>query len=190
MSNAPLGFGSLAIGGILGIAGITGSSIHSVVQGKPDKAISATAGQSASGGSEEGNAETNTATVPVARGKFKAALEWAHRYIGTPYVWGGSEPGGFDCSGLVQYVYGRAGIHLPRVAQEQYNATRRTNIFTPGVLVFFGTSPTNITHVGIYAGEGKMIDAPHSGANVRVENIPTKIGAQWGSDRVIGLGEP
>lgn len=190
MSNVPLGFGSVAIGGILGIAGITGSSLHSVIQGKPDKSISATAGQGNSGEGKTGNESSGSATVPIARGKFKGALEWAKHYIGTPYVWGGSEPGGFDCSGLVQYVFGRAGIHLPRTAQEQYNATKHTNAPIPGSLVFFGTGPSNITHVGIYAGEGKMIDAPHTGANVRVESIPTRVGAKWGSDTVIGFGEP
>ena len=69
----------------------------------------------------------------------------------------------FDCSGLVQAAYAAAGITLPRVAQDQYNAGRPVPAgepLQPGDLVFFGTSPTDITHVGIVLGNGEMIDAP------------------------------
>lgn len=187
MAELPLGFGSVMIGGVIGVAGITGSSIHSVIQGKPDKANITKKVESNVGTSE-------SATVPSAKGKFKQALEQTIKEIGKPYVYGGDEPNGFDCSGLVQFVYNKAGVHLPRTAQEQYNATKRVNekSLIPGILLFFSEtgSTSNITHVGIYAGEGKMIDAPHTGADVRVEKINTKIGSSYGADKLVGYGEP
>ena len=187
----PLAFLALMAGGVSLIAGITGSSFSSVVQGKPDKAKAKTL-ESAAGATES----TSPAAFPTVKGgkaKFGSVLQFARAELGEPYRWGGSEPGGFDCSGLVQYVYDKAGIKLPRVAQEQYNATRHVTAnesLLPGYLVFFGQSATEITHVGIYLGEGKMLDAPHTGAQVRVESIPTQVGAAWGEDRVIGFTEP
>jgi cell wall-associated NlpC family hydrolase len=119
-----------------------------------------------------------------------AAVDWALAQVGTPYVWGGETPGvGFDCSGLVQAAYKAAGITLPRVAQDQYDATAHLqpgDPLVPGDLVFFGTSTSDVTHVGIYVGGDQMVDAPHSGAKVRVESFPTTFGASWGSDIYLG----
>jgi len=103
------------------------------------------------------------------------AVTFALARLGTPYRWGGTGPGGFDCSGLVQAAYKAAGIVLPRVAQAQFDAGPR---LPPGVtpiagdLVFFGNSPAAVVHVGIALGDGTMVDAPHTGAVVRVEPIP------------------
>jgi len=100
-------------------------------------------------------------------------LELAKAQIGRPYVWGGSSPfGGFDCSGLVQWVYAQAGVSLPRTAQRQFDATDRVgpDDLRPGDLVFFqSTYPSfdRITHVGIYAGGGQMLNAPAEGDVVR-----------------------
>lgn len=100
----------------------------------------------------------------------------AESYVGTPYVWGGERPGvGFDCSGLVQWVFAEAGVDLPRVAQAQYDATAHLGpgaVLVPGDLVFFGASTQAIDHVGIYVGNGEMVDAPHTGAFVRIEPMP------------------
>lgn len=101
-----------------------------------------------------------------------AALSFAGRQLGTPYLWGGTGPGGFDCSGLSQAAFAHAGVTLPRVAQDQFDAGPPMavgGIVKPGDLVFFGSGPTGIDHVGIYAGSGLMVDAPHTGALVRVE---------------------
>ena len=106
-------------------------------------------------------------------------------YLGTPYVWGGENPNvGFDCSGLVQWVYAKAGLNLPRVAQDQYNAGPHLPAgaeLYAGDLVFFGTGPRGVEHVGIYVGHGQMVDAPHTGADVRVDDVvgfsPAYIGA-------------
>ncbi len=103
------------------------------------------------------------------------AVQVALAQVGTPYLWGGQTPGvGFDCSGLVQHAYAAAGLPLPRTAQTQYDAGPHLPdqaSLQPGDLVFFGSSPFNVTHVGIALGEGRMVDAPHTGALVRVEPI-------------------
>jgi cell wall-associated NlpC family hydrolase len=102
------------------------------------------------------------------------AVDWALAQVGTPYVWGGETPGiGFDCSGLVQAAYKVAGTTLPRVAQDQYDATTKLapdDPLEPGDLLFFGGGPNDVTHVGINVGNGQMVDAPHAGADVRVES--------------------
>ncbi|HXQ43343.1 MAG TPA: C40 family peptidase [Acidimicrobiales bacterium] len=102
------------------------------------------------------------------------AVAWALARLGTPYRWGGEGDGGFDCSGLVQAAFAAAGVHLPRVAQDQYDAGPRLPpgvALDPGDLVFFGSSAHGVDHVGIVVGTGEMVDAPHTGAVVRVEPI-------------------
>lgn len=87
-----------------------------------------------------------------------------------PYVSGGTSPAGFDCSGLVQYVYAHFGVSLPRTTYEQVNvgSTVSRNDLQPGDLLFFGS---DYHHVAIYAGAGKMIEAPHTGAFVRITDV-------------------
>jgi cell wall-associated NlpC family hydrolase len=101
------------------------------------------------------------------------AVAYALAQLGTPYLWGAEGAGGFDCSGLVQAAYSAAGVALPRVAQAQYDATATNTVpldqLQPGDLVFFGTSTGAITHVGIVVSPGEMVDAPHTGADVRIE---------------------
>jgi cell wall-associated NlpC family hydrolase len=123
------------------------------------------------------------------------ALRFAMAQIGTPYVWGGEQAGvGFDCSGLAQAAYAEAGVKLPRVAQDQFDAGPHVVPgvpLAPGDLVFFGTDPTNVTHVGLVLDpSGLMVDAPHSGANVRIETFPTVLGAAWGDEIYVGATRP
>lgn len=111
---------------------------------------------------------TTTGTSPVGQAATGVALA----QVGTPYRWGGTGTGGFDCSGLVQYSYAAAGLAVPRTAQQQYDATRRLPAgadLQPGDLLFFGTGPRAVDHVGIALGDGRMVDAPHTGALVRAE---------------------
>jgi cell wall-associated NlpC family hydrolase len=94
---------------------------------------------------------------------------------------------------LVQAAYEAAGITLPRTAQAQYDATIKLapdDPLEPGDLVFFGGGPTNITHVGIYIGNGQMVDAPYTGVDVRVESFPTTPGASSGTDVYVGATDP
>jgi len=103
---------------------------------------------------------------PSAHGQ---AVAIAMQYLGTPYVWGGASPGGFDCSGLVMYVYGQLGVSLPHNAAMQYGvgvAVPRSAL-EPGDLVFFD----GLGHVGIYVGNGAFIHAPHTGDVVRVSSL-------------------
>ena len=94
----------------------------------------------------------------------------AAQFLGVPYVWGGTSPNGFDCSGFTQYVFARAGVSLPRVASSQQGVGRAVSRadLQPGDLVFFG-SPAH--HVGIYVGDGTMIHSPHTGSVVRYDSV-------------------
>jgi cell wall-associated NlpC family hydrolase len=96
-----------------------------------------------------------------------SVLAIAARYVGTPYVYGGTTPRGFDCSGYVRYVYGQLGVSLPRTANAQMLATKRISRSEakPGDLVFF-VSGGRAYHDGIYAGNGMIYDAPRSGKTV------------------------
>jgi cell wall-associated NlpC family hydrolase len=139
-----------------------------------------------------------TSTLAVDSGAGAMAVSWALSQIGTPYIWGGETPGvGFDCSGLVQAAYAVAGVSLPRVAQDQYDATPRVASgagLTPGDLVFFGGGPNSIDHVGMYVGvvngQNVMVDAPHTGADVRAEDFPATPGALFGSLLFVGATRP
>ncbi|HEX2054543.1 MAG TPA: NlpC/P60 family protein [Actinomycetota bacterium] len=105
-----------------------------------------------------------------AAGGTRAVLAAAYGKIGTPYQWGGSGPGSFDCSGFTSYAWRAAGVSLPHSSRAQYAATKRVSRddLQPGDLVFFG-SP--IHHVGLYVGGGSMIDASTYGRPVAVRSI-------------------
>lgn len=121
-------------------------------------------------------------------------IELARAQIGRPYVWGGASPAtSFDCSGLVQWAYGQLGLKLPRTAQQQFNATARVSRsdLEPGDLLFFANTYPSfepITHVGIYIGDGRMINAPTVGAYIREEAAFSGFwGAHYASaGRVVG----
>jgi len=108
-----------------------------------------------------------------------AAASIALRYLGVPYVWGGASPSGFDCSGLVMYVYAQLGISLPHYTVAQWNATDPISSPEPGDLVFFN----GLGHVGIYIGGGRFVDAPHTGSVVRIDSM-SSFGGYDGARRV------
>jgi cell wall-associated NlpC family hydrolase len=106
-----------------------------------------------------------------------AALE-----LGTPYRYGGSGPGGFDCSGLVAYVYGRLGIALPHNAAAQFGYGRPVGEghLKPGDLIFFH----GLGHVGLYIGHGRMIHAPQTGERVEIQSLAVRNGGVEGARRI------
>jgi len=109
----------------------------------------------------------NDAKIPSASG----IVGIAQSFFGVPYVYGGSSPSGFDCSGLTSYVYRQAGISIPRTASAQQAAATRVSDPQPGDLVFFG-SPAY--HVGIYVSPGRMIDAQRPGTVIGNHSIWTR----------------
>ena len=116
-------------------------------------------------------ADAQTATPTL----VKKVLDLGMSYVGTPYVWGGAAPGGFDCSGLLQWIYLQNGVALPRVAAEQAKAgvAVAAKDAQPGDLIAFDNNKSRpgVDHIGIYLGNGKMLQAPHTGANVPVVNV-------------------
>ncbi|AOP50230.1 NlpC/P60 family protein [Streptomyces lydicus] len=120
-----------------------------------------TGGGTAGGGSTTGGTQST---------KAAKALAFARAQIGKPYVWGATGPSSYDCSGLTQAAYKAAGVDLPRTTWDQVKVGQRvaTSDLQPGDLVFFFD---DISHVGMYIGGGKMIHAPHPGADVREESI-------------------
>jgi len=139
-------------------------------------------GSSSSGGgssSNSGGGSTSDSLRPFNPSSLGAGhpevVTVARKYIGVPYVWGGTTPSGFDCSGLAQYCYRQLGINLPRTSRDQfwsgsYIPANRRDLLKPGDLLFFATDlkdPSTIHHVAIYTGNGMMIEAPYTGANVR-----------------------
>ncbi|HVX22030.1 MAG TPA: NlpC/P60 family protein [Acidimicrobiales bacterium] len=125
-------------------------------------------------------AASYTAPAPATAAPDQAAAEavrYALAQVGTPYVWGGETPGvGFDCSGLTQAAYAAAGIAIPRTSEAQWSALPHVGLddLEPGDLLFFdpGERIAGLPgHVGIYIGGDQMVDAPHTGADVRIEDL-------------------
>lgn len=129
------------------------------------------AAQDGSTGSGSSGSATSDSTSDSASGtKAEKALAFARAQIGKPYVWGATGPGSYDCSGLTQAAWKAAGVTLPRTTYDQVNAgtTVPVSQAQPGDLVFFYD---DLSHVGLYIGNGMMIHAPKPGAYVREESI-------------------
>ncbi|MGE5136621.1 MAG: C40 family peptidase [Gemmatimonadota bacterium] len=134
---------------------------------------------------------TAGATTTVTGGDGRAALtpaedlamlRSAYSRVGMPYVWGAAGPTSFDCSGLVQWSFARAGVAMPRVAADQARTGPAVTIaqLQPGDLLFYHTDPTApgyISHVAIYVGRGQMLQAPQPGQNV--ELVPADFGPEY-----------
>ena len=127
---------------------------------------------------------TSFSTAPTAaaasssRGATVASI--ALRYVGYRYAYGGASPRGFDCSGLVMYVYSRVGVRLPHSARMQFSSRygtiiRSRSALRAGDIVFFAnTAGRGITHAAIYVGNGRMVSANNPRQGVRLENINTR----------------
>jgi hypothetical protein len=148
-----------------GSAGVSGAAFASALASEQAAGAGATtgSGSASSSGSVAG----------------EAVVAEAKKYLGLPYVWGGTDPNkGLDCSGLVQLVYKNLGIDLPRVSYQQAAAGRPVASMAqaqPGDLIAWDNSSRNngVDHIAIYIGGGKMIEAPRTGLNVRIVDVPS-----------------
>ncbi len=110
---------------------------------------------------------------------IERVIAHAESQLGVPYVWGGTTPGvGFDCSGLLQWAFREAGVDIPRVTHDQWNAGERVGFedMERGDLIFWRSDPTApdyISHVALYLGDGMMLEAPRTGLDVRVTPVRT-----------------
>jgi cell wall-associated NlpC family hydrolase len=162
----------------------------------------ATPAGEASGETKDGHTQTPRPDFPAAAdpallrdglpetGRHNPVVATAAQYLGIPYQWGGASPKtGFDCSGLVSFVFAQLGVSLPHYAAAQYYSPDAVWVapdrLRPGDLVFFtGSDGTRKApgHVGIYAGDGYLIDAPHTGSFVRLESLDRG----WYADQYVG----
>jgi cell wall-associated NlpC family hydrolase len=106
-------------------------------------------------------------------------VQWAKGRLGLPYQWGGDGPGSYDCSGLTMKAWADAGVYLPHSSRLQYTQSTKISYgsLRPGDLIFYATNPSNantIHHVTMYIGGGQMIEAPYTGARVRI--VPVRRG--------------
>jgi cell wall-associated NlpC family hydrolase len=109
-------------------------------------------------------------------GRGPIAARWAVRQLGKPYQWGAAGPASFDCSGLSLRAWQAAGIALPRLAAQQYDAGAHLPVVeaAPGDLVFYATDPSDpatIYHVGLALGDGRIVDAPFTGSVVHIVTL-------------------
>ncbi|MCO5985672.1 NlpC/P60 family protein [Actinoallomurus spadix] len=139
--------------------------------------------KSSGGGDDSGPVASNCSGGyhGSATGKARVVLEWAYGKCGTPYLYGGTGPR-YDCSGFTMKAYAAAGVSIPRVVPDQYNATSRVSRgnLSPGDLVFFD----DLGHVGIYVGGGKFIHSPHTGSYVKIDSLSNV----WYSSHYVGAG--
>ncbi|MGF1427012.1 NlpC/P60 family protein [Kitasatospora sp. LaBMicrA B282] len=117
------------------------------------------------------SSRASLAGLPQASGQAGSAVQAALSRIGDPYKWGATGPGSFDCSGLMQWAYEQAGIQLPRTSEEQASVGTSVPSLAqaqPGDLVIYNAEDGYEGHVGMYIGNGEVVHAPHTGANVRI----------------------
>ena len=128
--------------------------------------------------------EPSEPVEPSEPGASPSVVKTALDFVGTPYRNGGTDPSGFDCSGFVQYVFGRHGMAVPREVRDQYRAGREIDLkdAQAGDLIFFETVSRGASHVGMVVGEGRFVHAPSSRGVVRVEAY---IANYW-STRIVG----
>ena len=138
------------------------------------KAEAAAKAAKSSSKSSSSSSKSGSYTTPPSSSKGQSIVNTAKRYLGVRYVWGGTSPKGFDCSGLVQYVCKQNGISVSRTSAAQFGNGKAVNKsdLQPGDLVFFAKNG-RVHHVGIYIGNGQMIHAPQTGDVVKIASMET-----------------
>ncbi|MGY2064439.1 transglycosylase SLT domain-containing protein [Blastococcus sp. SYSU DS0619] len=155
------------------------SEIHARFQPTATAATSAAWASAASAAGLSGTSSVSTWSTGGGTASQSAVVAEAQKYLGVPYLWGGTDPSkGLDCSGFTQLVMGNLGIELPRTSSQQATtgkAVASLDSARPGDLVFFDYSPDRpgVDHVGIYLGNGKMIDSPKPGGTVGIRDVGT-----------------
>jgi cell wall-associated NlpC family hydrolase len=114
----------------------------------------------------------------------EAAVAWAKRQLGLPYAWGGAGPNSYDCSGLTLRAWQYAGVALPHYAASQYEQFEKVpySRMRAGDLIFYASdtgNPASIHHVTMYVGDGQMIEAPYTGARVRIVSVRRNRTMPW-----------
>ncbi|MDP4506280.1 C40 family peptidase [Nonomuraea turcica] len=144
------------------------------------------AGASTTKASTAASSATSAKALRIARQEARArkAVAVAKDQIGDPYRYGATGPGSFDCSGLTQYAWKKAGVKIPRVAASQFAGIRKKvswKNLQPGDLMFF----RGLGHVGIYVGNGKMLHSPRTGERVRIDKL-----SSWRKASFVGAVRP
>jgi cell wall-associated NlpC family hydrolase len=168
-----------ATSSVLPVVAAGPAGIQSIKHDSPaSRAAAARSQQDAQRGSHSSGAQASSAGSSVAQ----RAIAAARSQLGVPYVWGGTSPSGFDCSGLTQWAFEKAGIELPRTSRAQSQEGQQVSLsnMQPGDLIFFN-SP--VSHVGMYIGNGQMIEAPQSGEDVKVSSIARRMDDAVGARR-------
>ncbi len=160
---------------LLALSGLTGCA-----------SVSSSAQRSANVPVTNATTPARTQSRPQLQSRSHRGLAIARDMVGTPYLYGGANPRGFDCSGLVYYSYRKASVKVPRTTTEQFRQSKRVKMsrLRPGDLIFFRLSQRKLSHVGIYAGNGKFIHSPSSGKRVSYGSLDNPY---WKA-RVIGAG--
>ncbi|WP_371494239.1 C40 family peptidase [Kitasatospora sp. NBC_00374] len=137
------------------------------------------------GGGTGSSGSSGSGGSSAAAGSYEAAVQFALGEVGLPFIWGGNGPDGYDCSGLVQQAYRRAGVSLPRVANDQYAATTpiSSSSLRRGDLLFWSVTgkAADIEHVAIYLGNNQYVEAARPGTKIRISTLssgyyPTHLG--------------
>ena len=128
------------------------------------------------------------APTPVQSALGSKVVKLVQQQVGAPYLYGGDTPRGFDCSGLVEYVYSQAGVKLPRTAEGQFNRTPRVtrDALQPGDILFFNSGSGSLMHVGIYIGSHWFVHAPESGKPVS----SARLDSDYWKGHYLGAGRP